>query len=81
MTQRVGNRPGPPKQTGSRTMVMSYKAQKITIREGHDGRLEFNFGDHAVTPEAKSFEAATNEARRWLLDNAGKMRGNYDRDN
>jgi len=63
-----------------RTFTMSYKAQRITIREGHDGRLEFNFGSHVATPETKTFEGATNEARKWRLEKDGKMRGNYKRD-
>lgn len=61
-------------------MILTYKAQKIIVREGMDGRLEFNFGSHRVTPEAKTFEAATNEARKWLLANAGEMRGSYERE-
>ena len=61
-------------------MTLIYRGDKIVVREGHDGRLEFKTGIHTVTPEAQKFEAATNEARKWLLTNAGKMKGNYDRD-
>jgi len=61
-------------------MTLIYRGDKIVVREGLDGSLEFKTGVHTVIPEAKKFEAATNEARKWLLANAGGMKGNYERD-
>ena len=64
-----------------RTFKLQYGGRSILVREGHDGRLEFSHSDGTrQTPEAKTFEAATNEARKWLLEHAGKMRGDYERD-
>ncbi len=63
----------------SRTMSLSHKGTKIQVREGHKGRIEFLTDGVRTTPDAKTFEAATNEARKWLLANAGQMKGNYDR--
>jgi len=62
-----------------RTMTLIYRGDRITVCEGTDGVLEMRFGKHRVTPEAKSFPAATNEARRWLLNNGGGMKGDYNR--
>jgi len=62
-----------------RTMTLIYRGDRITVCEGGDGDLELRMGKHRETPKAKSFEAATNEARKWLLSNAGDMKGDYER--
>jgi hypothetical protein len=62
-----------------RTMRLSHKGTTIVVCEGMDGEVEFRTGNHHAKPEAKSFEAATNEARKWLLEYAGEMKGNYER--
>jgi len=66
---------------GSRTMKLSHKGMVILVREGHDGSVELRFphNGRAVKAESKSFEAATNEARKWLLEHAGEMRFDYTR--
>lgn len=50
-----------------RSMTIIYLGDEITIREGIDGALEFAFGIVRAIPESKTFEAATNEARKWML--------------
>ncbi len=63
----------------SRTMKLSYRGTTVIVREGHDDRIEIQFGEHAQIAESKTFEAATNEARKWILEYAGDMKGTYDR--
>ena len=63
----------------SRTMKLTHRGTTILVRESFDNHLEFVIGDLRTTPVAKTFEAATNEARKWLLDNAGDMRGTYNK--
>lgn len=62
----------------SRTMKIVYRGVTIMIRESHNGQLEMVTGPHRVTPDAKTFKGATNEARLWLLAHAGEMRGDKD---
>ena len=35
---------------------------------------------HRETPKAKSFNAAVKEATKYMLDNAGGMKGDYQRE-
>ena len=64
----------------SRTMKLTHKGMTILVRESFDDHLEFVFNDgRDIDVTAKTFEAATNEARKWLLVNAGKMRSKYER--
>ncbi len=63
----------------SRTFKLSYRGTSVMVREGFDGRIELHIGEHRQEAESKTFEAATNEARKWLLDNAGDMIGTYDK--
>jgi len=60
-------------------MTLIHKGDRIVVCEGQDGNLEFRYGEHRATPDAKTFEAATNEARKWLLGVAGGMKGDYER--
>ena len=58
----------------SRTMKLSHRGTAITVREGSGGRVELVTRYGKTLPStSKTFEAATNEARKWLLDNAGKL--------
>ncbi len=68
----------------SRTMRIAHKGTWILIREGFDGSLEFQIGHGSETaelvlPKSKSFPAATNEARKMLLEHGGDMRSQYRR--
>ncbi len=62
-----------------RTMKLSYRGETIMVREAIGGQIELQIGEHRQIAESKSFEAATNEARKWLLENAGDMKGDYRR--
>ena len=63
-----------------RTMTLIHKGDRIVVVEGQNGELEFRQGRHRATPTSKTFEAATNEARKHLLATAGGTKGNYRRD-
>ncbi len=62
-----------------RTFKLSYRGTSIMVRETISGDIELKVGEHRQVAESKTFEAATNEARKWLLANAGEMKGNYER--
>ena len=62
------------------TFTLIYKGSRLLVCEGQDGTIEFRMGKHRETPKAKSFNAAVKEATKWMLDNAGGMKGTYERD-
>ena len=64
---------------GGRTFTLIHKGDRLIVAEGMDGTVEFRLGRHRVTPKAKSFNAAVKEAAKYLLDNAGEMKGEYQR--
>ena len=61
------------RQTGGRTFTMIYGGSRLTVAEGMDGTCELRIGKHRVPAQAKTFKAAVNEGKAWLLENAGKM--------
>jgi len=65
---------------GGRTFTMIHKGDRLLVAEGMDGSIEFRIGRHRVTPKAKTFNPACKEAVAWLLDHAGEMRGDYERE-
>ncbi len=62
-----------------RTMNLAHKGVRVLVCEGQDNTVEFRTGGAHITPAAKSFPAACKEATKWLLDNAGEMKGDYTR--
>jgi hypothetical protein len=61
-----------------RTMTITHKGMSILVKERQDNSCVLQFTDH-MEDTTKKFPAACREALKWLLDNAGQMRGNYDR--
>jgi hypothetical protein len=67
---------------GGRTVHIVHKGERVLIAEGQDGTIEFRFGpngDARVRPNATTYRKACHEALTWMLDNAGEMKGNYER--
>lgn len=63
-----------------RTAKVQHGGRSILIREGFDGRLEFQHNDGTrQTPESKGFKGACKEALKWVLEHGGDMRGSYER--
>ena len=60
-------------------MRLSHRGTTILVCEGTKGEIELRTGKHHARAKSKSFEAATNEARKWLLEYAGEMKGDYER--
>ena len=61
------------------TMTLAHKGMRITVCEGQDDTVEFRVGNERVQPKAKTFAPACKEAVKFLLEQAGGMRGNYER--
>jgi len=59
-------------------MNISHKGESILVREGHDDRCQLQFRNHSEDID-KKFPAACRHALKWLLDNAGEMKGDYTR--
>ena len=60
-------------------MTIIYRGSRLLVAEGQDGAIEFRIGKHRVTPKAKTFKPACKEGMQYMLDNAGDMKGNYER--
>ena len=61
------------RQHGGRTFTMIYGGSRLTVAEGMDGTCELRIGAHRTKAQAKTFKAAINEGKAWLLENAGTL--------
>ena len=61
-----------------RTMSITHKGMTILVKERQDDSVVLQFQDHQEDNDRK-FPAACRYALSWLIDNAGDMRGNYER--
>ena len=62
-----------------RTMKISHKGMNILIKERNDNSVILAHKQYEEHTD-KKFPQACRYALTWLLENAGEMRGNYDRD-
>ena len=62
------------------TFTLIYRGERLLVVETQDGTIEFRMSSHRETPKAKSFNAAVKEATKYMLDNAGGMKGDYQRE-
>jgi len=63
-----------------RTLNITHKGMSILVKERQDDSVVLQFADHMEDID-KKFGPACRYALTWLLDNAGEMRGNYERSN
>ena len=61
-----------------RTFTLSHRGMTILVKERQDDTVVLQYANHSEDT-TKKFPAACREALKWLLDNAGQMRGNYER--
>jgi Ca2+-dependent lipid-binding protein len=61
-----------------RTITITHLGRTVTVKEGYNNKCVLQFRDH-TEETTKKFPAAARYALKWMLENAGEMRGNYER--
>jgi len=61
-----------------RTITITHLGQTVLVKEGYNGKCVLQFRDH-IEETDKKFGPAARYALKWMLENAGQMRGDYTR--
>jgi len=61
-----------------RTFQLSHKGMTLLVKERQDDTVVLQFQNHSEDTD-KKFPAAVRYGVKYLLENAGEMRGNYER--
>ncbi len=59
-------------------MTIGHRGMRALVKENHEGVCVIEVGPHRMET-GKKFPASCREALTYLLENAGEMRGTYDR--
>jgi len=60
-------------------MTIIHRGVTVIIREGFDGTTEIKTDGHREVFDDKTFGQTARYALKWIMDNGGAMKGDYER--